>query len=269
MMKLIREKKGTTLAVSLILLITAGIVVSGLVVFLDARLTSSGIRRLRMQTIELAQAGIEFAAFVYRRTERLANREGRIWLGRQDIDAQNFFILGGADADLLMVDVSGSTITSAGGKRQAVTGFRLKNATNARGLRIGQLFIQWNNNKKLKSVILDGRTYPVNGTGRSPVSVTLNPPFRLDRVPNTYTNNALVFSGAMAGSTVQVDFFLQGDGSTQSVEIYPSSNHFDFTVESTGKVSGSEIQRTVRARYNTLTSRIENCYEISSHRFLE
>lgn len=74
----------------------------------------------------------------------------------------------------------------------------------------------------------------------------------------------LKFNHNMTGSTVTLQFVML-DGSTTDVStVFPASNNFNFTVKSTGKTTSSNLWRTVRARYNALTSKVTQYDEITT-----
>ena len=102
------NSKGITLVTTVILLVFASIVILGLTTFVIQRLSVSNIRLTQTRTIYSAQAGIHKAIYDYR--VRNMSGIGYITLGQSNIDSNDFYVIGGSAADLLMVNTGLSVI---------------------------------------------------------------------------------------------------------------------------------------------------------------
>ena len=100
----IRNKAGVILLTTVLLIIVASISVYGITVFIVERLASASAQAANMQTVYLAQAGLHQALYEYR-SHNLAGA-GYFSLGQTDIDSSRYFVIGGNQADLLLVDTS-------------------------------------------------------------------------------------------------------------------------------------------------------------------
>lgn len=111
---------GMTLAASLILLIFVSTAVLSVTTFIIQRVSQTRSKSLSGRSIYLAQAGVHKALYDFRYNDSLG--PGYFSLGPTNVDAVNYFVVGGTDADLLMVDTSlaylGGTATQ--GECQAV-----------------------------------------------------------------------------------------------------------------------------------------------------
>lgn len=137
----------------------------------------------------------------------------------------------------------------------------IQNATNSRTVTIDRMIVTWQNARNLVEIVIDG-TLVWSGSLPSPADANLSPNFTLDAVPTNYLMDYLKFSGNMSGAAVNVQFVMS-DGSAQDVAFFPASNNFNFTVKSTGKTMGSNVYRTLEARYNALTGKVVDYGEIN------
>jgi len=255
-MHLSANKKGITLVASIMLIVFASIAVLGITTFIIQRLTYVEANRVKTASIILAEAGVQGAIYSYRLRDIPAN--GYFPLGQSNIDPDNYFVLGGEEVGLLMVDTSATSIGGSGNRR--LQNLNIQNATNSDGITITRMIVTWDIGTQLRRINIDGwRAW--RGRSSSPADCTVRSGgFDLDSVPSDYPVE-LRFRGNMTGATITIRFFMS-DGTFKDVAAYPASNNFNFTVKSTGKVTGSGIFRTIQADYNALTSRITNYYEI-------
>jgi hypothetical protein len=156
-------------------------------------------------------------------------------------------VLGGDAADLLMVDTSSAVVSG-----RNLRFLRIQNATNSQTIVIDRMIITWDNGLDLRRIRIGGlNVWRENGPRPSPYDADLDPNFTLDNVPTNYPINFIRFSGNMSGVTSIKVQFVMTDGSILDVgEVYPASDQFNFRVKSTGKVTGSNIYRTIQADYN-------------------
>ena len=216
----------------------------------------------------LAQAGAHDAIFDFRVADAAAN--GFFSLGQTNLDANNYFIRGGNGgnaADWLMVNTVGTALS--GGGRNVDT-WPIQNANNTKTITIDRMIVSWIKPlpaRNLQRIRLNGTTVWTGPAGGLPSPVNANiTDFMLNTTPTIYPNNELRFSGSMAGATnVTIQFVvLLPDGSTRTVQVFPATNNNNFTVRSTGKMTGSNYYRTIQAEYNALTSRIIDYDEINT-----
>jgi hypothetical protein len=247
------------------LIVFVSIAILGVTAFIIQRLLENTSNQINTQCIYLAQAGLHDAIYWYRFHDSTAN--GYFTFGRTNIDANNFFVLGGAASDLLMVDTSGSYIGPTTGpswqRYRGLYGLNIQNATNSKTITIDRMIVTWNNSQRLRIIRIAGSNLWA-GNRSSPVNANLIPDFPLNTIPNIYSINYLRFSGDMRGATISIQFMMT-DGSTSRVlTVYPASQNNSFTVKTTGKTTGSNIYRTTQADYNALTGKITNYYEINT-----
>lgn len=98
------DKKGITLAASIILILFVSVSVLSVTTFIVQRFSQTRSKSISSRALYLAQAGIHNALYDFRYNDSLGT--GYFLLGQTDVDAANYFIVGGTDADLLMVDTS-------------------------------------------------------------------------------------------------------------------------------------------------------------------
>lgn len=258
------NQKGIALVAAVMLIVFASVAVLGIVVFIAQRLKQHSVEEVFLKAIYLAQAGMNQAVYDYRFHDIAAS--GYFSLGKTNIDANNFFVIGprageGHNAYLLMVNRNTSRLTNA---NRRVANWRLQNATNSRSITINRINVTWDNSRNLTRIVLNGGT-KWRGTLAPPGgAVTLTTPFILDTAPTLYTNNYFGFSNSMRRATVNANFFMTDNSSTGSMQIYPAVNYNNFTVESTGKTASSNIFRTVVAAYNANTGRVVDLDEINT-----
>lgn len=264
-MRLVPNRKGILLLASVMLIIFVSIVVVGTTVFIAQRLRYVNALRVRTSCINLAQAGINYAIYQYRLRDLTGT--GYFSTGQTNLNATDFFILNPTAADLLMVDTR--TAVFGGGPNRDLLNLKIQNATNSQTITIDRMQVSWTKPppplRTLKRIRING-VVRWSGTAASGDIVPLTPNFPLvgAPVPPIYPINELRFSGNMLGAApttdVNIQFFMT-DGSSKIVTVFPASLYYNFTVSSQGKTVGSNIARTVRAEYNTITGRVVNYLE--------
>lgn len=150
--------------------------------------------------------------------------------------------------------------------RNLLMNLKIQSVTDSRDITIERMEVTWDNACKLKEITIDG-TKVWQGTSTSPANGVLNPAVVLDTtpgmVPSKYIVDKIKFSCDMTDAT-RIDInFVMTDGSQKSVRVYPSSTNASFTVKSTGKITSSNVYRTMEAEYNTFTSTILNYQEVN------
>jgi hypothetical protein len=107
------NNRGITLATAVLLIIMASVAVLGLTTFIIENITVVDTKRIRSNSQYLAQAGLHDVLYNFRSNDLTGT--GYFTLGQTNIDADNYFVIGGTEADLLMVDTSnaflGGTLT--------------------------------------------------------------------------------------------------------------------------------------------------------------
>jgi hypothetical protein len=241
------------LIAALMMIVFASIAVLGVTTFIFQRLYQSTVIRMQTKAIYLAQAGLHNAIYFFRFHDRSAN--GYFTLGRTNIDAQNFFVLGGTDADLLMVNTSNARFVG-----RDLVDLHIQNATNSTTITIARMIVTFDGTRKLQNIRIGGSNR-WNGNLSSPADCNINPDFVLNTTPTIYSINRLRFSTSGTLPTRVSIQFVMSDGSNRTLTLYPSSQNYNFTVTSTGKTTTSNFYRTIQVDYNALTSRIINYNE--------
>ncbi|MFA5260843.1 MAG: hypothetical protein WC450_06415 [Candidatus Omnitrophota bacterium] len=89
---------------TVLLIIVASVSIYGITVFIVERLAASPTRAAHLETVYLAQAGIHQALYDFRSHDLAGG--GYFSLGQTDVDSSRFFVIGGNQSDLLLVDTS-------------------------------------------------------------------------------------------------------------------------------------------------------------------
>lgn len=249
-------KKGITLIASIMLIVFASVAVLGVTTFIIQRLNLFEAKRIHLNSIYLAEAGINQAVYKFRFNDLATN--GYFSLGKTNVDTGNFFVLGASDSDLLMVNTSVSNLQTP--NNRDLINLTIQNSTNSRSITIDRMAVTWNNSRKLK-VIRINNSNVWNGNSSSPVNANITN-FTLNAAPSIYSVNYLRFNDDMSEAVINIKFIMS-DGSNKTVTVYPASNRYLFTIKSTGKSTDSNIYRTIQADYNVLTSKIEDYHEVN------
>lgn len=155
------KKNGFILVASVILIVFAAIVIIGTTIFIVQRLSQNQAYQVKSKAIYLAQAGIQNAIYWYRYRDISAN--GYFSLGRTNLDANNFFVLGANAAELLMVNTGSSylypTTGASGSRYRYLYGLTIQNATNSKTITIASMVVTWNNSYRLLTIRINGRSH--------------------------------------------------------------------------------------------------------------
>lgn len=249
--------------VAVMMMVIAGVAIFGVTTFLLQRSKYSLARSDSFNAKYLAQAGVHWAVYQYRQHDLTTT--GYFSLGQQNVDGNTFMLTSNNQADLLMVNTR-TTSLNPNGRR--VQNFQLQNATNTinNNIVVTRMIVSWTGGGRLQEIRLNNlRLW--TGNALSPVNADLSPDFTLVSTtpPILYsgTNNRLIFSIDKTGSTVDVQFILS-DGSIRSETIFsnPSTNKFNFWLNSKGQIAVGGINKTIRAEYNANTAKLSNYYEI-------
>ena len=260
------KKKGIALVAAILLIIFVSTAVLGVTVFIVQWMSQLNAQRLRTKCLYLAQAGIQDAIYEVRSTYNPTTTYGYYSLGLNTVDTGETFRRGGTAADLLMVDTSGALVSGTD-----LTGLKIQKATNSvpPAVTIASMVITWTQTgttRTLSSIRIGG-SRRWSGSASSPANINITDVALT--TTNTMAIDRIRFSGNinLTGLTIQ---FVMTDGSSKTVICYPASNNCIFTIKSTGKVSGSNIYRTLQFVYNltptsyATTSRIDDYDEINT-----
>ena len=256
------QKKGITLVAAIMLMTFMATAVVMTSVFVIAQIEQTRTREMSAQAIELAQAGVSRAIYDYR-TREAQGIEGYFSLGQQNVDANNYFVVGGHAGDFLAVNVSGTAVAG-----NMISGVWAQNVTNS-SIKTNWMLLTWNDPNRILNCIYynGGRIWPTgnpsscNGSAASGAWVNiLDQTFPGGDNPKEFQ---FTWDGNMSATTVTATFWMT-DGTFRTIQIFPATNNFSFTVRSTGKPQGAgNLYRSVRADYNILTSTIQKYDEIN------
>ncbi|MBI5150549.1 MAG: hypothetical protein HZA28_07255 [Candidatus Omnitrophica bacterium] len=255
------HKRGLVLLASIILLVFASIAVLSVTTFIVQRFSGNRVQQRSLQSVYLAQAGINQAIYYYRLRDASGN--GYFSLGQTNVDPTSYFILGGTFADLLMVNTATAALTNSNTRLSNV---KIQNATNSNTIVIDRMIVNWSgvaSDRRLTRIDINGSTL-WTGSLATPADANLSPNFTLNTSPSTYSVNSLRFNLSMAGVTYIDVQFVMTDGSSKTVRIYPASNNFRFIVKASGKKTGSSLYRTIQAEYNANTGKVVDYREINT-----
>lgn len=243
--------------------------VLGITTFIVQWFSQLNAGQISTKCLYLAQAGIQDAIYEVRSTYNPDTTNGAFTLGLTTVDTGETYRRGGTAADLLMVDTSGTSQNSSD-----LLGLEIQKATNSvsPAVTISRLVVTWTKSgtsRNLRSIRIAGSNR-WTGNLSSPANAVFPAPYTLNTIPTTITVDRLRFSGSMSGLSSMSIQFVMSDASTKTLAVYPASNNCIFTINSTGKVSGSNIYRTIKADYNLMpatyatTSRINDIDEINT-----
>ena len=253
-----RNKRGITLIAAVMLIIFASIAVLGVTFFITQRFSQNEMKLSGMRVLYLAQAGIHNALYNFRFQKNLTGT-GSFGLGKTDIDGQNYFTVGGTEADFVMVDASTAVIGDT--KNQTILNLTIQNANNTRAVTIDRMIIRWDvPSRKMKEIKMNGSKVWV-GNQVSPADIDIKN-FVLNAVPTIYPVDGIKFDKDIrAVSYVDVEFVML-DGSSRNLRVYPAANNLNFVVRVTGKTVSSNLYRSIQAQYDVFTSKITDYREI-------
>ncbi|MDD5691273.1 MAG: hypothetical protein PHC37_06235 [Candidatus Omnitrophica bacterium] len=256
---MIKNKKGLALIVVIMLIVFVAICVLGISTFIVQWLEQLNADQINAKCLYLAQAGVQSALYNVRNIYiSTYNTLGYYATGLFTVDSGETYRLGGNAADFLMVYTSD---TRAQGTE--FLGLYIQNATNSAlpVVSIDRMVVTWTisgggggghwwwgSSATLQSIRIGGWD---RWTGN------LNSPANADFITNyTLTGTSAIsvdrlrFSSSIQNLSSMSIEFVMTDGSSKTVAVYPPSDTCQFTINSTGKVSGSSIYRTIRATYD-------------------
>ena len=255
------------------LIVFVTIAVKSVSTFIVQWFTQLNADQIRAKCIYLAQAGIQDAIYEVRATYlQPATTYGSYTTGLSTVNTGETYRRGGTAADFLMVNTAGATWNNG---TFTLSGINLQNATSSAApvVTIASINICWTytgTNRSVNRVTIGATNYTVT------VAYAACPGNLATITPNRNLNNAsfLAFAIRWAGSfttlTNVTAKFNMLDGSSKTVVLYPASNSCQFAINSTGKVTGSNIYRTIKATYDLMpttyatTSRIADIDEINT-----
>ena len=257
-----------TLIATIMLIVFVSIAVMGVSVFIVQWILQLNAQQFKMKCLYLSQAGIHDAIYSVRSTHNPPTTNGYYSLGLTTVNTGETFRRGATAAELLMVDTS---VVSLSSNNRDILGLKIQKATNSATpvVTIASLVITWAKTGPTRqlSAITIGGVQRWSGTASSPANINISD------VSLTTTNTMVIdyigFSKNidLADLTIQ---FVMTDGSSKTVTCYPASNNCIFTINATGKISGSSIFRTLSADYNLMpttyatTARINEYHEIDT-----
>lgn len=265
------KRKGLALIAAIMLIAFVSTAVLGLSVFIVGWIKQIDVIQIRAKCLYLAQAGIHDAIYKVRSTYHPITTNGSFTLGLATVDAGETYRRGGTAADLLMVDTSNTSWSGTD-----LIDLKIQDATSSvsPAVTISGMVVTWVKSgmaRTLSSIRIDGVNRPATiSPASSPATATFTTPYTLNTTPTTIHINRLRFSGNLNGLSSMSVKFVMSDASTKTVAVYPATNNCLFTIKSTGKVSGSNIYRTIKADYNLMpdtyatTSRIDDIDEINT-----
>ena len=254
------NSKGLTLVAGIILIVFASVAVLALSKFIVQRLIQNNARRIQASKVYLAHAGVQQAVYQFRSRDLAAN--GSYSLGRTNVDASRYFVLGATAGDLLMVNTAAASLSGNG---RDVLNLQIQNATNSRTITVDRMIVSWSGvpaNRRLTQIRINNQNLWTGPNLPTPANADLNPNFTLNTTPTIYDIDRLRFNQSMAGATINVQF-LMTDGTIRSLQVYPLTVNDIFTVKVTGKETGSTLYRSVEADYNALNAQIIRFNEIN------
>ena len=272
MRKNIINKKGVALIVVVMLIVFVSIAVLGVTTFIVQWFSQLNNDQINAKCLYLAQAGIQDAIYKVRSTYlNPPATYGSYTTGLTTVNTGETYRRGGTAADFLMVNTVGATWSSS---NNTLSGIRLQKATGSAtpAVTIASMNICWTKSsaatRNVNRITIGTTNYTVN------VAPSACPGGLANITDRTLTNVsflafALRWSGSITLTDVLVKFNMT-DGSSKTVDLWPSINSCQFTINSTGKVASYNIYRTIKATYDLMpatystTSRITDIDEINT-----
>lgn len=266
------RKKGIALIAAIMLIAFISTAVLGLSVFIGGWIRQIEADLINTKCLYLAQAGIHDAIYKVRSTYlQPATTLGSYTTGLTTVDAGETYRRGGTAADFLMVSTAGAIWNSG---TRTLSGIRLQKATSSAlpTVTIDSVNICWtrssSSNRNVNRVTIGTTNYTVN------VAQSACPGGLANFTDRTLSNTSFVafalrWSNSITLTDVVVQFNMT-DGSSKTVDLWTLNNSCQFTINSTGKVAGSNTYRTIQATYDLMpttyatTSRIVDIDEINT-----
>lgn len=268
---MIKKRKGLALIAAIMLIVFVSIAVLGLSVFIVRWFSQLNANQINSKCLYLAQAGIHDAIYKVRSTYlNPSTTYGSYTTGLTTVDTNATYRRGGTAADFLMVNTAGASWNSS---TYILSGINVQKAISSATpvVTIASVNICWTKSsataRNINRVTIGGTTWTYTiasatcpGNIIDGTDVVLSTSF----VPLT-----IRWANSITLTNVTVQFNMT-DGSTKTAVLWPASNNCFFTIKSTGKVSGSNIYRTIQANYNLMpttyatTSRIDDIDEINT-----
>jgi len=266
---MIRKKKGLALIAAVMLIVFVTIAVLGISTFITQWFSQLNADQISAKCLYLAQAGIHDALYDVRNIYiSTPNTYGYYSTGLVTVDAGETYRRGGTAADFLMVDTS--EVSQSG---TDLSGLYIQKATNSASpvVSIDRMVVTWSKSgqsRNLRSIRIAGSNR-WTGNLSSPADANLPTNYTLTGT-SIIPIDRLRFNASMNGLNSMSIQFVMTDGSSKTVTVYPASNSCQFTINSTGKVAGSSIYRTIKATYDLMpltfntTSRVVDIDEINT-----
>ena len=252
------------------LIVFVTIVVLKVGTFIVQWLTQLNANQVSSKCLYLAQAGVHDAIYKVRSTYLTpATTYGSYTTGLSTVNAGETYRRGGTAADFLMVNTAGATWNAG---TFTLSGINVQKAISSAlpVVTIASVNVCWTKSsgtsRNLTKIILSS-----TWTGSLASSACPGGNVNITDVALTtsFIPLSLTWAGSITLTNVTVQFNML-DGSTKAVVLYPASNSCQFLINSTGKVTGSNIYRTIKATYDLMpttyatTSRIVDIDEINT-----
>lgn len=274
---MIKKRKGLALIAAVMLVVFITMAVLGLSTFIVQWFLQLNADQINAKCLYLAQAGIQDAIYEIRSSYlNPATTYGSFTTGLTTVNTGETYRRGGTAADFLLVNTAGAAWNAA---TFILSGINVQKATSSAipAVTIASVNVCWTRaggpNRNIDRITIGGATW----TGNLP---SLNCPGRNADIADVTLNTSFIpvtlrWSNSITLTDVIIQFNMT-DGSTKTVDLWdgnlptPPPNNCLFTIKSTGKVSGSNIYRTIQADYNlkpttyAAASRIDNINEINT-----
>lgn len=260
-------KEGIALIAVIILITFVATAVAGVTVFIVQRGIGYNIQQISERCRYNAQAGLHYALYQFR-------QNGTNFSGTVTIDSSNSAVVsttsggGGGAAASLQIDATGSSFASSG---RNLVGITLTNTSASSSITIAQMTIYLGSGSEtLDDVIINGVTVWTTNTSIGTTPVTVNISNVTIPASTTIPLTRIRFTNSASSRTIFLQFIMSDSTTTSVCTVAPppasvcTTPGGSLTIKSMGKVSGSNLYRSVQATYNTSTGNVSDYQEITT-----
>ncbi|MFA6358229.1 MAG: hypothetical protein WCY09_06155 [Candidatus Omnitrophota bacterium] len=248
---MLNRKRGLALIAAVMLIVFVSIAVLGLSVFIVQWIGQINADQISSRCVYNALAGVNYSIYQYRNSTSLIN-------GTININVNNSFrlstVLAGGGGGASSAMVLNATAARLGNNNRRLLGVTVRNSS-ANAVTIDRMIVSWSiNNRTMSQIRINGNTVWSGIMILTPANVNITN--TVIPANTTYPIDLIQFNSSMIGATITISFVMTDGTTTSACVAYPVQGSVctqpagSLTINSMGKVSGSNIYRTVSATYN-------------------
>lgn len=253
-------QRGIALVAAVMLIVFASVAVLGIVVFIAQRFRQYSVEEVFSKTIYLAQAGLNYSVYQYRANSQLFS-------GQVNLDASNYFVVsttsGAQASSAIVVDATDAYL---GANNRRLLGVTVGNSS-AVPITIDRMIVTWSiSNRTMSQIRINGSTVWSGSATSSPANVDITN----TTIPayTTYPIDLIQFNSTMFAAIITLQFVMTDSTTTSACTAYPRqgsvcTQNNTLAIKSMGKITGSNIYRTIQAIYDVVTGKVSSYSEIN------